>query len=358
MKKIILFAFLLILLTGCGSNEFTIIGKTSGTLEGEKVLLLNNMGEMLDSCSVTDSSFAFIGSIDHQSVHYLYIHGKQIDVYVQNGAKIIADFTSLPITITDNGGLNDSFNAFMETINTANNDIMGKAQGLLDEGKTHPEVLDYITTDVEALLDIYQVSINENKDNIIGAKILSMVAHELYPKLDELDSIISEVKYASEIKELNDFRSHLYAAQATEEGKMFVDFTGIGINANSSKLSDYVGKGKYVLVNFWASWSSSSMTEIPHLVELQKNYGGEIFTVLGVNVWDQEEKFKAALKEENITYPQIFIPRGNKDNATELYNISGIPQIILFAPDGTILKRNLCGEEMKAIVAESLLRSE
>jgi hypothetical protein len=67
-----------------------------------------------------------------------------------------------------------------------------------------------------------------------------------------------------------------------------------------------------------------------------------------------EESFKNALKEEGITYPQIFIPRDNKDNATELYGIKGIPQIILFAPDGTIVKRNLRGEEMKAFVADQL----
>lgn len=111
-------------------------------------------------------------------------------------------------------------------------------------------------------------------------------------------------------------------------------------------------------MKFWASRSSTCLTDISNLIYFHKNYAGDMFTVLGVNVWDQEDKFKAALKEENITYPQIFIPRGNKDNATELYNISGIPQIILFAPDGTILKRNLRGEEMKAIVAESLLKSE
>jgi hypothetical protein len=87
---------------------------------------------------------------------------------------------------------------------------------------------------------------------------------------------------------------------------------------------------------------------------LQNKFGGEKFTVLGVNVWDEEEKFKAALTEEGITYPQIFIPHDKKDNATELYGIKGIPQMILYGHDGVIVKRDLRGEAMKALVEEKL----
>ena len=76
--------------------------------------------------------------------------------------------------------------------------------------------------------------------------------------------------------------------------------------------------------------------------------------VLGVNVWDDEAAFKAALVEEGITYPQIVVPQDNKDNATELYGIQGIPQIILFAPDGTIVKRDLRGQAMKDLVEEMM----
>ena len=111
---------------------------------------------------------------------------------------------------------------------------------------------------------------------------------------------------------------------------------------------------KNVLVDFWASWCGPCKMEIPNLIELHKQFAGEKFIVLGVNVWDQEDKFKAALEEEGIEYPQIYIPRDNKDNATELYSIRGIPQIMLFGPDGTIVKRNLRGQEMKDFVADQL----
>ena len=147
-------------------------------------------------------------------------------------------------------------------------------------------------------------------------------------------------------------RENYLNAAATQAGNMFVDFSGLTVDGKPLRLSDYVGKGKYVLVDFWASWCAPCKGEIPNLIELQNKFGGEKFTVLGVNVWDEEDKFKAALTEEGITYPQIYIPRDNKDNATYLYGIQGIPQIILFGPDGTIIKRDLRGQSMKDFVAE------
>jgi thiol-disulfide isomerase/thioredoxin len=149
-------------------------------------------------------------------------------------------------------------------------------------------------------------------------------------------------------------REGLVKAEATNAGKMFVDFQGYAIDGKPSRLSDYVGKGKYVLVDFWASWCGPCKGEIPNLIELQNKFGGEKFMVLGVNVWDDETAFKAALEEEGITYPQIVVPQNNKDNATELYGIKGIPQIILFAPDGTIVKRDLRGQAMKDLVEEKM----
>lgn len=216
MKKLFLFAISSILLTGCTSNEYRITGRINENSECTKVMLLNNLGEIIDSCYVADNSFTFIRSVEHQTIHSVCVNSNQANVFVQNGAEISVDFTSMPATVIDKGGLNDIYNTFMETISVSQNAIAEKAQGLLLEGKSHSEALDYIKTDVMALFDIYRDAINENKDNIVGAQILSMVAHELYPELAELDSVISEVKYATEIKVINQLRSRLNAAQATE----------------------------------------------------------------------------------------------------------------------------------------------
>lgn len=79
---------------------------------------------------------------------------------------------------------------------------------------------------------------------------------------------------------------------------------------------------------------------------------GILQTVSEVNE-EINEKFKI-LMAEGITYPQIYVPRVGKDYSTELYGIKGIPQIMLFGPDGIIVKRNLRGQKMKAFVADQL----
>jgi thiol-disulfide isomerase/thioredoxin len=223
-----------------------------------------------------------------------------------------------------------------------------------NEGKSREEIGTVLQKEIEKIYDLYKQAIEENKDNMIGAYILMNVAEQFYPTLDEFDNIVNRVKYAGQLHAIKQMREGLVKAEATSAGKMFVDFQGYAIDGKPSRLSDYVGKGKYVLVDFWASWCGPCKGEIPNLIELQNKFGGEKFMVLGVNVWDDEVAFKEALEEEGITYPQIVVPQNNKDNATELYGIKGIPQIILFAPDGTIVKRDLRGQAMKNLVEEKM----
>ena len=158
------------------------------------------------------------------------------------------------------------------------------------------------------------------------------------------DEIIAQQKKGQEEQE----KVNAENEKKTDVGNMFVDFE-VEYEGNITHLSDYVGKGKYVLVDFWASWCGPCCAEIPFLKDVWEKYKGDNFEVVGVPSWDEPEKTLKAIKKYGIEYPQMI----NAQKAgTTAYGITSIPEIILFAPDGKILARGLRGFDIEKTVKE------
>jgi thiol-disulfide isomerase/thioredoxin len=131
---------------------------------------------------------------------------------------------------------------------------------------------------------------------------------------------------------------------------MFTDFE-VEYEGKIQKLSDYVGKGKYVLVDFWASWCGPCKRAMPGLKELYAKYKGDKFEILGVATWDEPAATLKAIEDLQLPWPQIM---NAQRIGSDAYGVQGIPQIILFAPDGKIVARDLHGEELKAAVDKAM----
>lgn len=142
------------------------------------------------------------------------------------------------------------------------------------------------------------------------------------------------------------------AYRLTGKGAMFKDVEGTGLDGRAVALGDYVGRGKdYVLLDFWASWCGPCKREIPYLARLSKKFKGRGLTVVGIFVADTRENFAKAVANEGISWPQIF---DSTNTARFLYGVTGIPQIILFDPEGRIVARDLRGEQMVKFVEKTL----
>ena len=135
---------------------------------------------------------------------------------------------------------------------------------------------------------------------------------------------------------------------ATGEGEMFID-AEVEYEGKVQRLSDYIGRGKYVLVDFWASWCRPCRHDIPEVIRLYETYKDRGLVVMGVSVNDKPENAVNAIRDLKIPYPQIL--NGGK-LITESYGIEVIPHVILFAPDGTIIKRCTCIKEIEDLIRE------
>ena len=297
---------------------------------GAMAVLVNyDTDQRIDSTLVSESGEAlFKGTVDEPFVARILVDGARMgQVIIENGS-IVVD----PKTRSAYGSpLNDKMREFSMQI-----DALGEKFAAAD-----PAAQEVIYAQYQAMVDSMTMA---NLDNPIGYQLFISSAMEMEPA--QLDSIIAANPSLAKYNRIQKLQEMNRKKLATSAGAPFADF-----DINGQKLSQYVGKdGKYLLVDFWASWCGPCKRQIPVIKELAAEYADRL-NVLGVAVWDEPDATRRAIADHGITWPNI-IDAGTVP--TDIYGISGIPCIMLIAPDGTIVFRDLQGDQLKEAVTAAL----
>ena len=371
-RKILLFFLILPLLGWSKSDNYTLTVKIKGVKDGTKAYLFENYGwtnsRVLDSVLQEKGAFLFKGAtdgplktevvIDHDNkgIKGLSWTGDQLVVYLEGADIFVRGRDSVKNAVISGSPINKEHSNYKKALSlywNASKNLGAKYKAMTDAERKENTVNGNYTKEALKLKKIKDslnvLYIKHNLDSYFSLEALIEVAGKTI-NLGKIDPLFKSL--SKDI--LNTPKGLEFTERVEAERKiinsMAPDFTQNDVNGKPVKLSDF--KGKYVLLDFWASWCGPCRKENPNLVKAYKKYHDKGFEILAVSLDNKKDAWLKAVEEEDLDWTHVSDLKGWMNEVAVQYNIKFVPQNRLIDPDGKIIVRNLRGDDLQEKLKE------
>ena len=372
MRKIFYIITLVTLVVACnkvGKNEYLVSGDADGIENGKKIYieLQDESGAPLtkDTAVIENGKFEFRGKTESTDLAFIKIENQdgQLPFILEEGEIKISYATDSLFKSKVSGTMNnDKLQEFNNESNRIskklakfqqlNSERMKAAKAAQDTSTVNMIMKEYSSYQSN-LNDVSKNFVKENPKAFLSVLLVENFLMRQYLTVEETKEYFSKLDPSlMKTKSGENIRKTLESLDQTKSGKKAPDFSAK--NPDGKEISLKESLGKVTIIDFWASWCGPCRAENPNVVALYNQYHEKGLNIIGVSLDKDAAKWKEAIAKDGLTWNHISNLKFWEEPIAEIYNVKSIPATFILDANGTIVAKDLRGDELKAKVEELL----